>query len=29
MNNLQVLTLNSREVADMLNKRHTDLLRDI
>lgn len=29
MNNLQVLTLNSREVAEMLNKRHTDLLRDI
>ena len=29
MNNLQVLTLNSREVADMLNKRHTNLLRDI
>ena len=31
MNNLQVteLTLDSREVAEMLPKRHTDLLRDI
>lgn len=29
MNNLQTLTLDSREVAKMLNKRHSDLLRDI
>ncbi|MDY5480874.1 MAG: hypothetical protein SPG03_00540 [Veillonella caviae] len=31
MNNLQVteLTLDSREVADLLPKRHADLLRDI
>lgn len=29
MNNLQALTLDSREVAKMLPKRHSDLLRDI
>lgn len=29
MENLQVLTLDSREVAKMLPKRHADLLRDI
>ena len=29
MNNLQVLSLDSREVAKMLPKRHADLLRDI
>lgn len=29
MNNLQALTLDSREVAKMLPKRHADLLRDI
>lgn len=29
MNNLQALTLDSREVAKMLPKRHTNLLRDI
>ena len=29
MNNLQTLTLDSREVAVMLNKRHDHLLRDI
>lgn len=29
MNNLKVLSLDSREVAEILNKRHTDLLRDI
>ena len=29
MNTLKVLSLDSREVAEMLNKRHTDLLRDI
>lgn len=29
MSNLQILTLDSREVAKMLPKRHTDLLRDI
>ncbi|HAA6367409.1 TPA_asm: Rha family transcriptional regulator, partial [Listeria monocytogenes] len=33
MNNLAVLdknnTLNSREVAEMVEKRHSDLLRDI
>lgn len=29
MNNLQVLFLDSREVAKMLSKRHADLLRDI
>ena len=29
MNNLQTLTLDSREVAVMLNKRHDHLFRDI
>lgn len=29
MNTLQVLTLDSREVAKMMEKRHADLLRDI
>ena len=29
MNNLKVLSLDSREVAKMLPKRHADLLRDI
>ena len=29
MNNLQALTLDSREVAEIVSKRHTDLLRDL
>lgn len=29
MNNLQILTLDSREVAQMLPKRHDHLVRDI
>lgn len=29
MNNLKVLTLDSREVAEIVSKRHTDLLRDL
>lgn len=29
MNNLQILTLDSREVAKMMEKRHADLLRDV
>ena len=29
MNNITTLTLGSREVADMVGKQHTNLLRDI
>lgn len=29
MNNLKVLSLDSREVAEIVSKRHTDLLRDL
>lgn len=29
MNNIKSLTLDSREVAKMLEKRHSNLLRDI